>query len=823
MRLTKKPKLEFHYISSLKNINKNQRAPKFLSKENINFSKYQNSNIISKDSIFNNNIPIKVLLIKAAHLNPNINVSKIHKVNKSAKMIKKEYINENKNKNINLKQINKSKENKININDVSKKFEIINNNNFNNIRGFNEKDNLVSNNSINQNQGDIYTLKNLLINSKIIKKDKKQNKFLNINNINIKTHKFNSKYNQIKEDIYNRNSYKLEYNKTDVNFFNTNFTYNKPKKGSRMHFNYSSVNKISKISKKILHTEDCGSNIMSTDNILSNTDKVSFNSNNFSKKKINNSICILEKNNQKDDLIKVNKKNKKKIYKMKTHTQSDNSNVLILNRKNTSPIRVKKFSNNNNFNITNNNYKYIYLSPKKHMINTNLNDEYHNIEIKLEDLVLFGKKLDDIYLALSSKNHDSGALNECLEFILFYFNSSLKDKFPYFFNGMNKVIIKSAVNLNLFSIVITYHLSSNPVLLSKLINELRNIFSLSKNNFYLFVKKIQLFYGEKYVIQNELYFKRFNYILLENGYNNFNEDQIVKIINTNCYELVNIINNIINFYKSIDNNYYLDFFEIFISISKITEIEIHNYFYTHLYANPLKGSIKPKYISIKPNENDYLNNSLNSNIRNKTYSKSKEKEFEIKTILKYHKYKVSPPFIKKLNEKEYSLVLDLEDTFIHINEDNNFKIRPGLYSFLTIIKPYYEIISFTNESKYSSNSVIKQIETKNKYFDYNLYKEHLSFNGKEFFKDISKLGRDIKKVIVIDNNLNSFKLNPENVIKITPFLGQISENDTELFELQKILILIYKSGYEDLRLAIKKFTKEKENNITINEINDKNC
>ena len=191
-----------------------------------------------------------------------------------------------------------------------------------------------------------------------------------------------------------------------------------------------------------------------------------------------------------------------------------------------------------------------------------------------------------------------------------------------------------------------------------------------------------------------------------------------------------------------------------------------------------------------------------------------EKEIEIKTILKYHKYKVSAPFLKKPSDKKYSLVLDLEETLININQDGICNFRPGLFSFLNAVKPFYELISFTNESKYSSDSLIKQIEVKNKYFDYNLYREHLTFNGKEFIKDITKLGRDIKKIIIVDNISNNFKLNPENGIQIAPYFGESSGNDTVLFELKKILILIYKSGYEDIRIAIKKYSKEIKKYIT---------
>ena len=42
------------------------------------------------DPIFNENIPIKVRLIKAAHLNPNINFTKMKNINKKKNEIKDE-------------------------------------------------------------------------------------------------------------------------------------------------------------------------------------------------------------------------------------------------------------------------------------------------------------------------------------------------------------------------------------------------------------------------------------------------------------------------------------------------------------------------------------------------------------------------------------------------------------------------------------------------------------------------------------------------------------------------------------------------------------
>ena len=82
--------------------------------------------MIQKEPLFNENVPIKVRLIKAAHLNPNINLGKIHKINKSANAFKKEKNNNEKDEKskskISTKEINKNKINKIQVNNNTKDF-----------------------------------------------------------------------------------------------------------------------------------------------------------------------------------------------------------------------------------------------------------------------------------------------------------------------------------------------------------------------------------------------------------------------------------------------------------------------------------------------------------------------------------------------------------------------------------------------------------------------------------------------------------------------------------------------------------------------------
>ena len=789
MKITKNSSETFDYINTIKKINKLQTSTKNLSKENDLTEKNKNSSKKINDPIFNENIPIKVRLLQAAQLNPNINFTQIKNINKKKTILKTDNNDLNdQEQEPKLISVKKSNFKKVKILPSSNK----------NQKGLEEYNN---DSNINNENNNLKTFKYNYIKNKIISK---QNEEENIENVD-----------------FERKTYDTEIPKT-------NYIHKKSKSKFNIPIAKLGENGEDYYIKNILNSEQGrmkkGRGIFSTDNIFSNEN------NNY-----NNNIYV-EKSVIRNDMIN-------KLYNLNTVILDNKENNL--KEKINTPISVQTYNNTNSYNITNNNYKYIYLNSKneKVKIDTNSTNNNDNTEIKLDDLILFEEKLNDIYIALNTKNvYEEGASKECSEFISFYFHSSLKNNFTYFFNGMNKVIIKSAINLILYTVIISYHLSLNPAFLNKLNRKLKNIFSLIKLNLYLFIKKIQLYYGEKFTKKNDVYFRNFNYILIQEGIYNCNESKIVKLVNKNCYEIVSTLDKILDFYKLVENNYYQDFKEIFSSISKLDEIDIYNYFYKHLFVDSSIDKPKPK-INNNKNKNSMnykvitetnettlnrpslpvtkmsndlidINSIIESNI--KLFAKNKNKEQENNIILDYEKKMANPPFLKNKNQKKYTLVLDLEETLVHINQKGDCLFRHGLYKFLKEIKPYYELVSFSNESKYSSEQIIDVIETNKKFFDYNLYREHLTFCGKEFIKDISKLGRDLKKVIIVDNIANNFRLNPENGIQICPFFGDENNDDEDdvLEDLKKILILFVKEKYEDLRIGIKKYKKVIREKIT---------
>ena len=521
-------------------------------------------------------------------------------------------------------------------------------------------------------------------------------------------------------------------------------------------------------------------------------------------------------------------------YDLKTYY---NNNYNKTNLNNIDNMSVNSFNVNRKemYKAYNDNMSAISMDDAYTLMKNNPN--YQNnlgIIIKLDDLIICDEKLNDILIALNNKNknYEMDASNECAEFFVFYFHSSLQNIFYKFYNAKKKIIIDSANNLTLLAIIVTYHLSINKDILKDIIKIIINIFSLLKTNLYLNVKKIQIFFGDSFVEKNNFYFKTFNYYLRMQNLININEDEIILKIEHNCRIITNEIKKILKIYQRINDNYHNDFVALFNNISILSENDLKDYFYARLYNKiNTRKSVKLKETKKNNqtyNENEYDENnidnsdviSVKSNKSSHYYGKIDKHNLKILKLLKeYEKSKIDPPFIKTPNKKKYTLVLDLDETLINIEfKDNSsnkciLHLRPGLFWFLSKVKPFYELITFTSASKEYAQPIINEIELKNKYFDYNFFREHSVISGNDFVKDISRIGRDMKKIIIVDNMEQNFRLNKQNGIKIKPFYGD--KNDKILYELSKILVMIAMQGYDDLTKALQQYANEIKIKITL--------
>ena len=175
------------------------------------------------------------------------------------------------------------------------------------------------------------------------------------------------------------------------------------------------------------------------------------------------------------------------------------------------------------------------------------------------------------------------------------------------------------------------------------------------------------------------------------------------------------------------------------------------------------------------------------------------------------------PFLPELNPKyKYTLVLDMDETLVHFFFTKNigmFFIRPYCFEFLRQLKEFYEIITFTAGTKEYADYILNLLDPNYEFIKYRLYRQHVTILGCSVYKDLNKLGRDLSKVIIVDNMKDNFKLQPNNGLYVKTWINDI--NDYQFKDLLKILKDIVLLKVVDVRPIIEKINEEinKENNL----------
>ena len=204
-----------------------------------------------------------------------------------------------------------------------------------------------------------------------------------------------------------------------------------------------------------------------------------------------------------------------------------------------------------------------------------------------------------------------------------------------------------------------------------------------------------------------------------------------------------------------------------------------------------------------------------------TFKKSKPSKLKA-TSQSPIKLNSSTPYTKdKIKEK--TLVIDLDETLVHSDftffynpdvilkvgiddDDPNTKcdvyvsIRPGVKEFLYQLSSYYEIVFFTASCESYAKPIMNYIDEK-KVVSHKFFRKNCTEQEGVYIKDLTKLEKDLRNVVLLDNNIYSYAFQRENGIPIRSWYGDY--NDIELFKL--IPLLKNLSGFYDVRTEIPKF------------------
>jgi len=178
------------------------------------------------------------------------------------------------------------------------------------------------------------------------------------------------------------------------------------------------------------------------------------------------------------------------------------------------------------------------------------------------------------------------------------------------------------------------------------------------------------------------------------------------------------------------------------------------------------------------------------------------------------------PPISPRKEGTKCLVLDLDETLVHSSfkpvdrcdfivpveiEGRVHQVyvakRPFVDDFMKRMGELYEIVVFTASLAKYADPVLDLLDV-HKVVDHRLFRESCSCFKGSYVKDMGRMGRELNKIMILDNSPHSYAFNPENAIPCESWFNDYE--DTELRELTGIFEQLADPAVDDVMVALEK-------------------
>ncbi|GJP33401.1 hypothetical protein CLOM_g17948 [Closterium sp. NIES-68] len=179
--------------------------------------------------------------------------------------------------------------------------------------------------------------------------------------------------------------------------------------------------------------------------------------------------------------------------------------------------------------------------------------------------------------------------------------------------------------------------------------------------------------------------------------------------------------------------------------------------------------------------------------------------------------KLLPP-LRSVHLNRKTLVLDLDETLIHsvftpiMNADFVISLdvdgrlttiyvhkRPGVEEFLRAVAQVYEVVVFTASMAGYANALVDLLDPQRCLVHHRLFRDSCIWWRNSYVKDLTMLGRDLTKTMIVDNSPLSYAFQPENGIAIPSYYDE--QGDRELAKLVSVLMSLA-TVEDDVRLHL---------------------
>jgi import inner membrane translocase subunit TIM50 len=131
--------------------------------------------------------------------------------------------------------------------------------------------------------------------------------------------------------------------------------------------------------------------------------------------------------------------------------------------------------------------------------------------------------------------------------------------------------------------------------------------------------------------------------------------------------------------------------------------------------------------------------------------------------------------------------------------------RPGVDEFLETLCQYYEIVIFSQN--YGAEEIVQKLDPKQCALHI-LSRDATRYLNGAHVKDLSNLNRDLRQVVILDDDPAAYQLQPDNAIPIKPFTNGRDRDDHELKDLIPFLKALASERVPDFRQVIGEFRDE---------------